>query len=163
MLLQAFRCRKAFARDGATASSARLTAAAKEEAHSGGNVADSEAQARLAIPAKPRAGKQTPAAGKRLPGAGMKAPAAQRQRAPAKRKALALATAASAPAGAADGAALGQPPPAGVPELLGDAPLRLVLVGHNPSDHAWCGFSFHTLLPVFCSVIWSMLQQQDSQ
>ncbi|PNH04627.1 hypothetical protein TSOC_009204 [Tetrabaena socialis] len=28
-------------------------------------------------------------------------------------------------------------PPAGVPEKLGDAPLRLVIVGHNPSAHAW--------------------------
>ncbi len=25
----------------------------------------------------------------------------------------------------------------GVPEKLGDQPLRLVIVGHNPSDHAW--------------------------
>ena len=25
----------------------------------------------------------------------------------------------------------------GVPEKLGDKPLRLVIVGHNPSDHAW--------------------------
>ncbi|KAG2442614.1 hypothetical protein HXX76_002699 [Chlamydomonas incerta] len=25
----------------------------------------------------------------------------------------------------------------GVPEKLGDAPLRLVIVGHNPSEHAW--------------------------
>lgn len=28
-------------------------------------------------------------------------------------------------------------PPKGVPEKLGDRPLRLILVGHNPSDHAW--------------------------
>lgn len=26
---------------------------------------------------------------------------------------------------------------AGVPEKLGDAPLRLIIVGHNPSEHAW--------------------------
>lgn len=25
----------------------------------------------------------------------------------------------------------------GVPEKLGDAPLRLIIVGHNPSEHAW--------------------------
>jgi len=25
----------------------------------------------------------------------------------------------------------------GVPEKLGDHPLRLIIVGHNPSDHAW--------------------------
>lgn len=25
----------------------------------------------------------------------------------------------------------------GVPERLGDQPLRLIIVGHNPSDHAW--------------------------
>lgn len=25
----------------------------------------------------------------------------------------------------------------GVPEKLGDQPLRLIIVGHNPSDHAW--------------------------
>ncbi|GMH40337.1 hypothetical protein BSKO_08241 [Bryopsis sp. KO-2023] len=25
----------------------------------------------------------------------------------------------------------------GLPEKLGDSPLRLVIVGHNPSDHAW--------------------------
>lgn len=25
----------------------------------------------------------------------------------------------------------------GVPEKLGDVPLRLIIVGHNPSDHAW--------------------------
>ena len=25
----------------------------------------------------------------------------------------------------------------GLPEKLGDQPLRLVIVGHNPSDHAW--------------------------
>ncbi|GIL42815.1 hypothetical protein Vafri_192 [Volvox africanus] len=29
------------------------------------------------------------------------------------------------------------PPPPGVPEKLGDRPLRLVIVGHNPSAHAW--------------------------
>ncbi|GIL73170.1 hypothetical protein Vretimale_4762 [Volvox reticuliferus] len=29
------------------------------------------------------------------------------------------------------------PPPRGVPEKLGDRPLRLVIVGHNPSAHAW--------------------------
>ncbi len=28
--------------------------------------------------------------------------------------------------------------PRGLPEKLGDRPLRLMLVGHNPSDHAWC-------------------------
>ena len=28
--------------------------------------------------------------------------------------------------------------PRGLPEKLGDRPLRLILVGHNPSDHAWC-------------------------
>ncbi|GLI69099.1 hypothetical protein VaNZ11_013645 [Volvox africanus] len=28
-------------------------------------------------------------------------------------------------------------PPRGVPEKLGDRPLRLVIVGHNPSAHAW--------------------------
>lgn len=27
--------------------------------------------------------------------------------------------------------------PVGLPELLGDAPLRLVIVGHNPSETAW--------------------------
>ena len=26
---------------------------------------------------------------------------------------------------------------AGLPERLGDQPLRLIIVGHNPSDHAW--------------------------
>ena len=25
----------------------------------------------------------------------------------------------------------------GLPEKLGDQPLRLIIVGHNPSDHAW--------------------------
>lgn len=25
----------------------------------------------------------------------------------------------------------------GLPEKLGDAPLRLIIVGHNPSEHAW--------------------------
>jgi len=25
----------------------------------------------------------------------------------------------------------------GVPEKLGEHPLRLIIVGHNPSDHAW--------------------------
>ncbi len=30
-----------------------------------------------------------------------------------------------------------RPPPAGVPEKLGDRPLRLIIVGHNPSAHAW--------------------------
>lgn len=25
----------------------------------------------------------------------------------------------------------------GVPELLGDHPLRLIILGNNPSDHAW--------------------------
>lgn len=28
-------------------------------------------------------------------------------------------------------------PPKGVPEKLGDRPLRLILIGHNPSAHAW--------------------------
>jgi len=28
-------------------------------------------------------------------------------------------------------------PVAGLPEKLGDAPLRLIIVGHNPSEHAW--------------------------
>ena len=27
----------------------------------------------------------------------------------------------------------------GVPERLGDHPLRLIILGNNPSDHAWCG------------------------
>lgn len=32
----------------------------------------------------------------------------------------------------------GGPPAAGLAlEKLGDQPLRLVIVGHNPSDHAW--------------------------
>lgn len=28
--------------------------------------------------------------------------------------------------------------PKTVPEKLGGIPLRLILIGHNPSDHAWC-------------------------
>ena len=31
--------------------------------------------------------------------------------------------------------------PRGLPEKLGDMPLRLILVGHNPSEHAWCAHS----------------------
>ncbi len=31
--------------------------------------------------------------------------------------------------------------PRGLPEKLGDRPLRLMLVGHNPSDHAWCALA----------------------
>lgn len=31
-------------------------------------------------------------------------------------------------------------PGIGVPEALGDQPLRLIIVGSNPSDHAWCAW-----------------------
>ena len=31
-----------------------------------------------------------------------------------------------------------KPGSTGLPEQLGDKPLRLVIVGSNPSDHAWC-------------------------
>lgn len=27
----------------------------------------------------------------------------------------------------------------GLPDLLGDRPLRLLIGGNNPSEHAWCG------------------------
>ena len=27
----------------------------------------------------------------------------------------------------------------GLPDLLGDGPLRLLIGGNNPSEHAWCG------------------------
>lgn len=27
----------------------------------------------------------------------------------------------------------------GLPDLLGDHPLRLLIGGNNPSEHAWCG------------------------
>ena len=80
-------------------------------------------------PAKQEGAVEQPAAAKRT--------TAVRQRAPAaKRKAAALVKAGGIPV-----AEQGHPAPAGVPELLGDAPLRLVLVGHNPSDHAWCAAS----------------------
>ncbi len=35
-------------------------------------------------------------------------------------------------------ASLTEEVPASLPEKLGDHPLRLIIVGHNPSDHAWC-------------------------
>ncbi|GLC44399.1 uracil DNA N-glycosylase Thp1 [Pleodorina starrii] len=38
---------------------------------------------------------------------------------------------------AARAAAVASGPPRGVPEKLGDRPLRLIVVGHNPSAHAW--------------------------
>ena len=34
----------------------------------------------------------------------------------------------------------------GLPEKLGDQPLRLVIVGHNPSDHAWWVISAAALI-----------------
>lgn len=47
----------------------------------------------------------------------------------------AAAAAGAAPAAAAAPGAVLQP--AGLPEKLGSAPLRLIIVGHNPSDTAW--------------------------
>ncbi|KAF8069663.1 Tdg [Scenedesmus sp. PABB004] len=35
-------------------------------------------------------------------------------------------------------------PPGGLPEKLGDAPLRLMLVGHNPSEHAWMSGHYYS-------------------
>jgi hypothetical protein len=36
------------------------------------------------------------------------------------------------------------PPPGGVPEKLGEGPLRLIIIGHNPSDHAWRSGHFYS-------------------
>jgi hypothetical protein len=38
----------------------------------------------------------------------------------------------------------------GVPERLGDAPLRLIIIGTNPSDTAWCGDPFLSFLKGSC-------------
>jgi hypothetical protein len=35
-------------------------------------------------------------------------------------------------------------PPGGVPEKLGEQPLRLIIIGHNPSDHAWRSGHFYS-------------------
>lgn len=80
-------------------------------------------------PAKQEGAVEQPAAAKRYN-------AVQQRKPAAKRKAATVVKAEADPI-----AVDGQPAPAGVPELLGDAPLRLVLVGHNPSDHAWCAAS----------------------
>jgi hypothetical protein len=34
----------------------------------------------------------------------------------------------------------------GVPERLGDMPLRLMIVGNNPSDHAWSASQLHAFI-----------------
>ncbi|KXZ56817.1 hypothetical protein GPECTOR_1g736 [Gonium pectorale] len=60
----------------------------------------------------------------------------ERKASPRRRKAASRATPGSTPGPRASPAAA-KAPPRGVPEKLGDAPLRLVIVGHNPSEHAW--------------------------
>jgi hypothetical protein len=128
--VQAFKCRKVHTRNGTAGSLHRPVAAGKQlenisvTAHS---LIKPEPPASAALqPAKQERAAEQPAAAKRTA-------ATQQRRAAAKRKAATLMKAEATPL-----AAEGQPAPAGVPELLGDAPLRLVLVGHNPSDHAWC-------------------------
>jgi TDG/mug DNA glycosylase family protein len=56
-------------------------------------------------------------------------------------KATAAAAAVNSPSQAQTQAPL---PPGGVPEKLGDAPLRLIIVGHNPSSHAWASGHFYS-------------------
>jgi len=32
----------------------------------------------------------------------------------------------------------------GLPEKLGDLPLRMIIVGHNPSEHAWSSGHYYS-------------------
>lgn len=117
-----FRCRKVRAADATALAAARQPPSSKSAAAETTPEAGTAERQQVA-PAALHAGKGT---------LKQMALTAQRQR-PAKRKAASSADAKSAPAESP----AGQPPPKGVPELLGNAPLRLILVGHNPSDHAW--------------------------
>jgi hypothetical protein len=131
--VQAFKCRKVHMRNGTAGSLHRPLAAGKQLEHTTAAahslVKPEPAASAEAQPVKQERAAEQPAAGKRTV-------ATQQRKPAAKRKAAALVRAEATPP-----AAEGQPAPAGVPELLGDAPLRLVLVGHNPSDHAWCALS----------------------
>ena len=131
--VQAFKCRKVQMRNGMAGSAHRPLAAGKQLEGTSAT-AHSLIKPERAASAEPQPAKQQraivqPAATKRTTAVKPRNPAA-------KRKAATLVKAELTPA-----AVQGQPAPAGVPELLGDAPLRLVLVGHNPSDHAWCAVS----------------------